>query len=441
MTLISGSIGSLLRTTGFPLSESFSTGEEYTVSLMNGPGYLTIETKIDNNGFFATTAAFSDLSASNMVDRSFVKSNFRTSAYLGENQDTGSLTFTPARDLEPNEVIVKIVTPNYVTYVTVPINLAIQELLNALEERSEEFENRDGSSNTLRPLYNCEDIVNELLVALEARATEFENQEGTDVILTKLNKNVNNDLPCENLLIFIAGQSNAKGSTAGTLPSERYLNQYIPNTYMWTGSFGEEQFERLVVNKTNISSTDSFGAELNLGYLLNQATNGNIYLVKVATGGTGFRDNRWNPGDDLYHKFQREANKAIADLNSRGIDFTYGGLYWNQGEKDSTGTQQDAEDYDNNLFNFVSNIRTDITGSSDVEFIFTRLGTTFINRSAVPYGDIVRANQELIDTQVANSTMISTDDIPVRDDETHYTADGQVTLGQRVADIIIEKHL
>lgn len=436
MTLISGSIGSLLRTSGFPLSESFSTGEEYTVSLMNGPGYLTIETKRDNNGFYSTTAAFSDLSASNMVDRSFVRSNFMTSAYLGSQQNTGSLTFTPARDLGPNEVIVKIVTPNYVTYVNVPLNLAIQDLLNALRERSEEFENKGGSTSILRPLYGCEDTVNELLVTLEARSTYFENYNDSFSTLDYIDKTIDNNLPNDNILIFIAGQSNALGSTGNTLPSERHLNQYIPDTYMWTGSVGQEQFERLVVDKTNISNTRSHGAELNLGYLLSSVTNGNIYLVKVAKGGTGFQDNRWNPGDDLYNDLEVAANQAVAHLNDSGVNFTYGGLYWNQGEKDSNGTQQDAEDYDTNLTNFINSIRTDISGSSNIEFMFTRLGTTFINRPATDYGDIVRANQELVNSTVSNTTIINTDDLPLRDDDTHYNNDGQNILGQRVATIV-----
>jgi hypothetical protein len=68
--------------------------------------------------------------------------------------------------------------------------------------------------------------------------------------------------------------------------------------------------------------------------------------------------------------------------------------------------------------------------------MFTRLSTTYVNRPDTDYGDIVRANQELVNSNVSNTTMINTDDLPLRDDETHYTSDGQNTLGQRVATII-----
>lgn len=310
---------------------------------------------------------------------------------------------------------------------------AFLNLLNPLKSRSDNYENQSETSKILQSFNDCEDTVNELLDSLDERSDNFENRNGTELILNDLNKNIDVALPNDNILILIAGQSNARGSTGNTLPTERHLNQYIKDTYIWTSS---NQFERLLVNVNNESNTRSFGAELSLGYELSSKTNGNIYLVKVAVGGTGFRDNRWNQGDDLYNQLIQESNNAINQLNNSGISFTYGGIYWNQGEQDSNGTQQEAENYYTALTNFITNIRTDINGATDLDFIFTRLGTTFISRPQSPYGSIVRANQELINVQVNNTTIISTDNLDVRDDDTHYTNDSQVILGEIVANII-----
>jgi hypothetical protein len=257
MAIISGSIGSALRTTGLPLSSSFASGSSFTIQIFEGPSYLTIEAKRDGNGFYSTSAFFTNVSSSN-VDRSEVFGDYKNSAYLGLGT-SGSMTLTAAKDLQPNDVIVKVVTSNDVVYLSIPDDAEFQDILDALKERAEGYENNSGTISTLQLLYDCEDLVNELLVALEARSTYFENYDGVSSTLNYINKTIDNSLPNDNILIFIAGQSNARGSTANTLPSERYLNQYIPDTYMWTGSVGQEQFERLVVNKTNISYTRSHG--------------------------------------------------------------------------------------------------------------------------------------------------------------------------------------
>ena len=55
MTEISSSI---LRTTGYPIPDALQSGSTYTVTLVSGSGYLTLESKRDSNGFYTSSVNF-----------------------------------------------------------------------------------------------------------------------------------------------------------------------------------------------------------------------------------------------------------------------------------------------------------------------------------------------------------------------------------------------
>ncbi len=154
MAIISGSIRSLLKTSGFPIPDALSSGSELTVSLLNGPGYLTLESKRNFNGFYTSSANYASVSSSNMVDRSNVSSGFIASAYMGYTE-TGSLTIAAARDLPANEVLIRVVSPNIVSFVEYEAGL-IDSLLASLQARSTYYENGDGATLILQQFENCE---------------------------------------------------------------------------------------------------------------------------------------------------------------------------------------------------------------------------------------------------------------------------------------------
>lgn len=282
-------------------------------------------------------------------------------------------------------------------------------------------------------------LADSLINSLCKRSTTCENKTGTKSILNDLN--VSNE--CGNVLLLIAGQSNAKGSTGG-VPSESYLNQPIPSTYIWTGS----SFDQLEINVNNESNTNSHGIELNFGYLSQLSRNGNVYIVKEAEGSTGFRDEKWNPGDDLYNNLVTKANAAISYLNTNNIEFLKGGIYWNQGEKDTGNTVEfpsQADAYQTNLENFVSGLRSDITGGSDMRFMFTRLATYYTTRVGTPdpvndaaraRAVVVRGKQEAANSSISNSFLINQDDLTDRGDEVHANSASQNLLASRVFNII-----
>ena len=153
MAIISGSLGSLLKTSGFPIPDTLSSGSELTVSLLNGPGYLTLESKRNFDGFYTSSANYASVSSSNMVDRSNVSSGFIASGYMGYTE-TGSLIVTAARDLPANEVLIRVVSPNFESNVEFEAGL-ISSLLASLQARSTFTENTLGTTSTLQSFENC----------------------------------------------------------------------------------------------------------------------------------------------------------------------------------------------------------------------------------------------------------------------------------------------
>ena len=100
--------GSDFRTTGVPIPDALTSGSEFTVGLEEGPGYLTIETVRNVDGFYDGAPSFSSISSSNAVSTVF--GPYIISTYIG-NTISGSLSFIPARDIPANQLLVKVASP------------------------------------------------------------------------------------------------------------------------------------------------------------------------------------------------------------------------------------------------------------------------------------------------------------------------------------------
>ena len=116
MTEVSSSI---LRTTGYPIPDVIPNGSDYIVTLVSGSGYLTLESKRGPNGFYTSSGNFASTTEVNMADRSLISGDFISTGYLGNNFISGSLVFTPSRDLPANEILVKIATFSTSSYVEI----------------------------------------------------------------------------------------------------------------------------------------------------------------------------------------------------------------------------------------------------------------------------------------------------------------------------------
>jgi len=117
---------SLLTTnTGYPIPTTFSSGSSYRISAVNGPAYVTIESRRQSVGMYTSSANFlkptidsrtSDFS--NIVDTSIVSGDFITAVVVGSKSLTGSFSFNVDRDLPANELYIKVVSPNPDVYIS-----------------------------------------------------------------------------------------------------------------------------------------------------------------------------------------------------------------------------------------------------------------------------------------------------------------------------------
>lgn len=100
----------------------------------------------------------------------------------------------------------------------------------------------------------------------------------------------------------------------------------------------------------------AFGRE----YLKDLPSNRNIILVPAAQGGTGFSDNRWNPGDDLFRDAVSRTRYAL-DLNPQGNCLV--GILWSQGEVDAFNQVPEAE-YKKALDTMITTMRQQLAGGT-----------------------------------------------------------------------------
>lgn len=140
---------SLVRTTGFPISESIAQGDTFKVGVLNGPAYLTLETIRDSNGFYTGSASFSSISSSRASSQVF--GGFMSSMYVGET-NFGSLTFTAAKDLPSDSILIKVATPENIS---IDSSGSLNDSLANLQEVTGFFENNQGTQNILITLQDC----------------------------------------------------------------------------------------------------------------------------------------------------------------------------------------------------------------------------------------------------------------------------------------------
>ena len=140
---------SLVRTTGFPISESIAQGDTYKVGVLNGPAYLTLETIRNPDGYYTGSASFLSVSSSKAASQVF--GDYDASAYIGRT-NFGSLTFTAANDIPSNNILIKVATPENIS---IDSSGSLNDSLANLQQVTGFFENNQGTQNILITLQDC----------------------------------------------------------------------------------------------------------------------------------------------------------------------------------------------------------------------------------------------------------------------------------------------
>jgi len=197
---------------------------------------------------------------------------------------------------------------------------------------------------------------------------------------------------------FLAGQSNASGrGDAALIPAGSPLA--LPQTdvqFYWrktlsstNGNLTQNTFIPLQVGSGHGFNSPSsqpveFGPEMGMGRTLADLfPDRNILIIKYGHGGSNLHT-QWAAGGDRYNDFIGTVTDALEDITAAGATYQLKGTVWVQGEADA-GNATNAGNYQANLTNLISRIRTDVFAGADAPFVLSRL-------SANQYTSVTGAN-------------------------------------------------
>jgi len=221
----------------------------------------------------------------------------------------------------------------------------------------------------------------------------------------------------EPLDVYIcAGQSNMSGGgeKAG-LPPELQAPQ--TNVFVFNGT----GWAVMEPTKTGV------GPEFSFAYDLQKTLNKPIGIVLHAAGGKSLATH-WNPVLTTTNMYAELTNKVAAARQTREIHVK--GMIWMQGEADCT-SESNAAAYSQNLTNLIQAARTDFD-SPVMPFVAGRVNP---RPARYAYTNLVRAAQETC--TAAPYAYVNCDDLTKVADKIHYDTAGQVELGKRFAQSIL----
>jgi len=157
-----------------------------------------------------------------------------------------------------------------------------------------------------------------------------------------------------------------------------------------------------------------------------------LLIVPCGYGGTGFIDNRWNEGDDLYEDAVSKVNYLLKSLPGSNLKV----ILWHQGEDDV-----DNPGYKDMLDSFINDFRQDLN-NPEVPFIlggmvpyWVNIDSTRINQQEI----IANTPERIFKTGYADPSVpyiIEKEDNEF--DMIHYDAKGQRELGRRYFDAYLK---
>ena len=254
---------------------------------------------------------------------------------------------------------------------------------------------------------------------------------------------------------LLGGQSNASGCSR-----DEYLRQNVtPAEYAEYQAGYDNVYINYYVSGYNISEEfvkcgacqgeqgGFFGPELGIADKLNELyPDRTFFIIKCAWGGTNLYEQWRSPSSfgntgSLYNTFVSYVNTSLEYLKSKNYDIEIEAMCWMQGESDSI-TIAHAKNYENNLNNFIKDIRKEfaIYASGDgIAFIDAYISPNpdiwvhcdILNRSKKNVADSSPMNV-VVDTITAGlSCAVEPVEAP---DIAHFDALSELKLGQMFAE-------
>lgn len=229
-------------------------------------------------------------------------------------------------------------------------------------------------------------------------------------------------LASQTLVFALMGQSNMVGRAGhdgGSL--------HPPGVLQW-GRVGSDDGQ-LIPATSPLQHHDPNPGQMGLDISFAEAAlaarpNATIILIPLADGGTGFSDNRWNPGDDLYADAVARCNAAMAALPGA----VFAGFLWHQGEKDVGFPGYEAA-----LDAMIAGLRTDVTAAGPT--------TPFILGQLVPGWVSGNAGREAVQAVITDTPLRVTrtgvalsEELTAAGSDIHFAAPDLRALGARYWD-------
>ena len=232
-------------------------------------------------------------------------------------------------------------------------------------------------------------------------------------------------------VVLIAGQSNAAGRADATGLTPSAADTGVEYFYHVTTSGGTD-FDSGNVFVPLAAVNDNFGPEFGLARTLkNSHAFTDLAIIKRARGGTNLFED-WAPGGSMYDPFIADCITALGLITARGDTFNIIGLAWHQGERDGVVGRTGAQ-YQEDLHAFVGNVRSDLHEAfpdADFENLKVALGEV----SSKPE---IGTAQQAVGGLDGGTRFVATGDLNLFDG-LHFDAAGQLAMGERMANTLID---
>jgi len=217
-------------------------------------------------------------------------------------------------------------------------------------------------------------------------------------------------------IIVLAGQSNMVGR--GDVCDLEYPN--LPNSISFINR-GKSPVRFSAKNRTN---KYNFGPEVGLAQSLQKYAKGDILLFKYAIGGTSIRNWLESPG---------YLDSLLMSLEEIKYFGTIKYFVWVQGESDANQKYLDIEQY----YQDVKHLFSQVTITSETDLLRISLLKSNPGNISSKNVEKVQFVQERIAKESNHISLLESDGLSKHADDLHYNTNGQLELGKRIAEHIL----
>lgn len=249
-------------------------------------------------------------------------------------------------------------------------------------------------------------------------------------------------------VFLIGGQSNAVGCTKiSTLPADFMPESFERAMLYQEGNFSPEYYGKWVrgIHLGMGCTSSEMGIEYGIASVLNGFYKENFALLRYAMGGSSLLVDWWprtqwefEPKHFIAHRgycyraWSETVARGLNRLIEAGFRPHVKAFVWMQGEADAD-RENAAARYADNLRAFVECVRAELR-EEQLPFIIGEIAT---ETEKHPWSDAVRAAQRQISEEDPHIRLVTTADIPIGADGTHFDGISVLRLGKRFGETVV----